>query len=386
MILGDSLSKATKHLMLQQPFYGFYLMSMNKRWGTRVPTAGVSKNGINYQLDINTDFWSSLIPDWQSMILWHECLHVCFFHLERMSEFKDKKIMNIAMDVEINQYIWEDWLPLYMMSYTDYKAEHKAVIDRMRQEIKDGLMTKQEAAVEMRKIPPRGVYLKDFPELNLEPKMGCKYYYDKLMEAKDKEPGKGGSEALNDLIDQMDEGIHVVCDHDWEEFENMTEGEKKIFHAQVDYKLKEAAEQIKKSRGTIPAELADYLDGIDKKSPPKFNWKSYLRRFTGGSQQVYTKKLHRKYNKRFEDLPGLKIKPKKHVLLVIDTSGSVSNDELKEFYHEAYHIQKMGTQVTVMHCDAAISFVGPFTKEMINDKIAIFGRGGKLCAALSSNA
>ncbi len=35
--------------------------------------------------------------------------------------------------------------------------------------------------------------------------------------------------------------------------------------------------------------------------------------------------------KQFEDNPGLKIKQKQHILVAVDTSGSVSNDELKEF-------------------------------------------------------
>ena len=56
-----SLSKTSKELMLKEPYYGFFLLMLNKVWdGKRVPTAGVSKNGINYQLAINPTFWESL--------------------------------------------------------------------------------------------------------------------------------------------------------------------------------------------------------------------------------------------------------------------------------------------------------------------------------------
>ena len=49
----QSLSKAAKELMLKEPYYGFFLIMLNKLWDKkRVPTAGVSKNGINYQLKI----------------------------------------------------------------------------------------------------------------------------------------------------------------------------------------------------------------------------------------------------------------------------------------------------------------------------------------------
>jgi len=56
----DSLAKVSKELMLKEPFYGLLILSLNKVWDKRVPTAGVSKNGVNFQLTINEDFWNSL--------------------------------------------------------------------------------------------------------------------------------------------------------------------------------------------------------------------------------------------------------------------------------------------------------------------------------------
>ena len=53
----QSLSKIAKELMLKEPFYGFFLINLNKVWDARrVPTAGVSKNNINYQLTVNPEF------------------------------------------------------------------------------------------------------------------------------------------------------------------------------------------------------------------------------------------------------------------------------------------------------------------------------------------
>ena len=42
--------------MLKEPYYGFFLIKLNKIWNKRIPTAGVCKNGINYQLAINEDY------------------------------------------------------------------------------------------------------------------------------------------------------------------------------------------------------------------------------------------------------------------------------------------------------------------------------------------
>ena len=41
----DSLAKTSKDLMLKEPYYGFFLIMLNKVWNNKVvPTAGVSKN------------------------------------------------------------------------------------------------------------------------------------------------------------------------------------------------------------------------------------------------------------------------------------------------------------------------------------------------------
>ena len=44
-------------------------------------------------------------------------------------------------------------------------------------------------------------------QLKLEEKKGLKYYYDKLTQAKGKEPGKGGSQALNDMLQNRQDGF-----------------------------------------------------------------------------------------------------------------------------------------------------------------------------------
>lgn len=70
--LIDSLSKTSKSLLLREPFWGLYLIMLNKVWDKSCPTAGVSLNGINYQLTINEDFWLSLNEKEQQGLLIHE--------------------------------------------------------------------------------------------------------------------------------------------------------------------------------------------------------------------------------------------------------------------------------------------------------------------------
>lgn len=68
----QSLSKTSKDLMMKEPYYGYFLIMLNKTWRNDIPTAGVSKNGINYQLAINEQFWLDLTDSHRLGILKHE--------------------------------------------------------------------------------------------------------------------------------------------------------------------------------------------------------------------------------------------------------------------------------------------------------------------------
>ena len=333
----ESLAKASKELMLKEPFYGLFLIGLNKLWGNRVPTAGVCKHNINYQLIINEEFWESLSPEHHIGLLKHELLHIAFFHLTIHDDFKDKKLANIAMDLEINQYIDSMYLP-----------DGGCTIDN-----------------EM------------FAPMNLPKKVGCREYYNLLQQELDNGDGTSKFEKMMKAQGMgltIDENGNLVPDHStWDDFNDLSDAEKKLIQKQVEHQLKEVAEQIEKSRGTVPGEMKGLLDKLNSSEPPKFDWKAYLRRFTGGSQKVFTKKLRRKFNKRFEDNPGLKIKFRKHILVAVDTSGSVSDLEVQEFFHEIDHINKTGSDITVVQCDTHIRHIGPYRA---GDKIEIHGRGG----------
>lgn len=327
----QSLSKISKDLMLKEPYYGFFLIMLNKLWSNRLPTAGVSKNSINYQLAINPEFWESLSDDHKLGLLKHELLHIAFNHLITFSLFSNKQLANVAMDMEINQYINKDWLP-------------------------EG-----------------GIDINDYQDLNLDRKAGSRYYYDKLQKFKEdkKQKGSSGCDNMDDLLDNIENGN--IPDHStWEEFENLPEAEQKLIEKQIQRILNEAKEQTIKKCGSIPGEMEGLIK-IDEIIAAKFDWRGYVRRFTGTSTKVFTKKTRRKENIRFAGNPGLKIKMKQKILLAIDTSGSVSNSELMEFMNEIYHIYKTGTEVTIVQCDTAIRSIEQYKG---NNELEIHGRGG----------
>lgn len=50
------LEKALKKLIYKDPFYGLFLLSLDKQYSEEVPTAAVARNGINCRLLINKQY------------------------------------------------------------------------------------------------------------------------------------------------------------------------------------------------------------------------------------------------------------------------------------------------------------------------------------------
>jgi len=327
MNIHEDLSKIGKQLMLSEPFYGVFLSTLNKVVRKDVPTAGVCLQGINYQLAVNEEFWNSLQGDKPKIgLLKHELLHICFNHLLDRDDYPDQELHNVAADIEINQYITEEYYPS-----------------------KDILLPSS------------------YPELNLPLKAGTKVYYGLLKQALE----SGASPKLQQLMDGLKgEGLHPT----WGEFDGLSEADAKLAKSQLEHQIKEILKnQSDKGRGFVPSELESFIDGILAETEPSYDWRSYFRRFAGTSTRTYTKKTRRKLNKRFQENPALKIKTKKNVLVGIDTSGSVSDKNLIEFFTEIQHMYKTGVAITIAEGDANIHNVYEYKGKMPD---FVTGRGG----------
>ena len=325
----DQLSRISKTLIFTEPFYGIFLIGMQKEFNKNIATAGVGKHGIGMRLVINPDFFAELSEPHQQGLLKHELLHIAFGHIIMADKYPNKKLFNIAADIEINQYIDSNMLPA------------------------------------------GGLTLDTFKDLRLPKRAGTSEYYKLLQQTMDKN-GNSSNSALQSILDQMDGKSQY--DHKlWDEVTDLPEAEKKLVQKQYEHQMKTTAEEIQKKHGNIPGELAEIIEKLFILEPPKFNWKQYLKRFINNASKIYTKKLRRKYNKRYAGNPGLKIKHRNHVLVGVDTSGSVSSEELVEFMHELCHMHKTGNQITVAQFDTQLTSVEDFNpKKNWNIK----GRGG----------
>lgn len=318
------LDRAVKTLLIREPFYGLFLLNLNRYYGDRCDTACVCRNGINTELCVNKKFWDTLSDDEQLGILRHELSHILFKHITSSEYFGDHDKFNKAADLETNSYI-----PVLQKDPYYYPAR-----------------------------------------FNLENNKGTKFYYEKLPDEPD-QPNNGGSEGNNgDSNNNYDPNDSHAS---WKDFQDLSDTEKQLIENQIDYQAKNTAETCQKLIGSIPGELKEYLDSLFKIKPQVFNWKAYFRRVIGNliTSELYLTKM--RPSRRFPDSRGVKFKRKPHVLVGVDTSGSVSDKELEDFFSEIYYLWKSGVKVTIAQVDTKIEHIeeynGKFNKE-------IYGRGG----------
>lgn len=323
-----TVSIAARNLIIKQPFYGMFLTTLHKGFNDEIPTAGVSVTGLTFKLDINKDFWYKLSADQKMGILMHELIHLAYHHLFMRKSFSDMQLFNIAADLEVNQYIPPNWLP-------------------------EGALT-----------------LNMFPNICMKYKAGTKYYYEQLEQnLKSKNP----DQTLKRLMDS--DLIHPT----WDEFDEMMEDDnlegstRALMEAQLDTQLQQSTANI--SRGIIPSNILERLDKLFKIEAPIFNWKAYFRRYMGQSFNIFTKKSYKSQSSRFEDSPGLKIKKRHHILVAIDTSMSIDNNDFYDFFSEIHNIYKTNCSIDIIECDTRIgnkySYKGKMPKQ-------ISGRGGTI--------
>ena len=316
-----TIQKALKELLIVSPFYGIFLLSLRKEivsGNHSVKTAAVGPNGLNFTLYVNEDFWKKLSDKEQLAVLTHECSHLCFFHLTEHFKASNHKLMNIAMDASINQYI---------------------------QNLPADCVTVESLSKQCGK--------------NLELKRGAWYYYNELLEYANKNPK---------FMDQFNN----IDSHDMWPGEEMGEAERTLYDNQIKSRLKETAEQIVKQAGKVPGELSSILEAI-KNKPPVFNWKRYFRRLIGNSITSEIQLTRMRPSKRFPDARGIRMKRKPNIMVAVDTSGSISQDDLKDFFSEIHHIWKTGVNVTVVEFDTKIQNIFEYKGQQ---NIEVHGRGG----------
>ena len=126
----------------------------------------------------------------------------------------------------------------------------------------------------------------------------------------------------------------------------------------IDKKIFKAASTLSsKERGELPDDLQrmidDYLDQLEG----HVDWRRYIKHKVQevGRGQYTTSKFNRQYLQYGIYLPG-QIGSKAKIAMAVDTSGSISNEELVEFIGELKHMLKLMPflEVILYGCDADV--------------------------------
>ena len=165
--------------------------------------------------------------------------------------------------------------------------------------------------------------------------MNAKQVFDILREEKGKggSGGEGGSGSGG--ISDPSDGDPEFDDHDWDGAKEMTAEEQKDLAREIDQAIRQGIMAQQKIAGTGAGGLDRELQGLLE---PKVNWREVLRDFVKSTCNAKDASSWRKVNRRFLStgvyMPSLIGEKVGHLVIAIDTSGSIGGDELGEFLSE----------------------------------------------------
>ena len=357
----EEIAKTSIQLMLKEPFYGHFFTSVLKDISDKTESVAVSLTGKQMlKLIVNEEYWQEKLSVMNALgkiddeatknlrygAIKHQILHIVFKHILRVNEFGNKKLYGIAADLSANQYINSTQLTedsIRLEEFPEFKLDRGQSIDyyykRLSEELEE--LTKSESGGD-------GDEEEDTEDQNSS---------DNEQSDSDESDSPELNQAQQKLKELLEQEEHTQLNQHkfWEDMDKLSSAERKMMEAMINESILNSVQRIKSSQyGTLPAGLQQYIDLLVESLKPNVNWRRVLRLFTASSSRTQLKNTIRRPSKRYGTTPGIKIQKKQKLLIAIDTSGSVNDDELKEFFGELYHIWKQGAEIYVVECDTAI--------------------------------
>ncbi|MDP4146727.1 MAG: VWA-like domain-containing protein [Bacillota bacterium] len=296
-------------------FYGYFLFQMAREIRFDISSAtAVNFKGAKYVIYFNPIIFLNLNLKQMESSIKHEILHVLSLHLLRAKEFKrnySTLAVNMAMDIVVNTYL--DNLPPYATTLDWVNLKYA---------------------------------------LTLLPYKPFEYYIEKLQTAIDlaeeEEEGKEDTEEADNKGEEIETEFNPENTHDiWEE------------SSEIDEKtLKEFTEKFisNAQKGTIPDYLESMITSL-KNSNGELPWNLYLKRLMGTVESDKKKTITRR-NRRQPDRLDLRGELRGHkakIAVVIDISGSISDEEFIQAIKEVINIVKnYKHEITIIECDDEI--------------------------------
>lgn len=342
--MDNKIRDTIRHCIISQnsrtKFFGDVAMLLDYEETNAIPTMGVclGQNG-RISLKYNKKFVESLTYEQLEYVLLHEIAHIALNHIERMKEFKDTNIPNelhnIAADAAANSLI--------------------------------GKPPFEEA------IWP--------PNMGWELGLSYEKYLNKLLEQLEKEQSQSNNQNnggkskkkeksnSSNQVQEIAEKIYSIDSHEhWNEIINSPQ------YSKIRNEIRDILE---KQKGSLPG---DFYETINASFKGRVNWKIRVRHalntvFIDSKIEPCYYKQNRRFPEYVGIIPGKKYKNKGKLLVFLDTSGSMSEHELKEAMS---YVISLPYEKEIYMIDAQIQNDKPIKIKGIRHKFKLEakGRGG----------
>ncbi len=378
---------------IDQSFYSFIIAKMNLSINKTVPTAGAGFYNNNYQLVINPDFFNPLPLEQRIGILIHETMHVILKHIFRKGE-RNHQLYNVAADMALNQSIKRDWLPegaIYPDTFKNDKGnswpsnktaeqyyemlkEEKEKQEQEKQEHEDQNgepgdcdscqgSGEQEQDCDSCQGSGKGEDGEECEDCKGSGKSNkeCEDCQGTGKQEGDYQPGNGNPNLTGNEQ-------HTLDSHDlWEQIES----EDEELASQMMEKMIENA--MEKTKGNMPGNISELL-ALWKRAPI-ISWKKVLKKYVSskiGAKQATIKRRDRRQPGRME-VKGRKTSyDQPNIVVGLDTSGSMSDEEIVDALVEINEVCKIThSNLEIVQIDTVIQ-----GSEEYDPKKKIFKRRG----------
>jgi predicted metal-dependent peptidase len=329
----DEFARCVIQLLLKEPFFGHLLGAVVRAADDSTPTASVSLSGSRVTLTVNPEFFMKRLrkgPE-RVAVLKHEALHLLFRHLFRLDRARhDALLFNIAADLVVNQFIVSPW-----------------------------------------KLPDDAVTLATFADLKLERDRSVDWYYDRL-HALAKQSDGGASPKSAEALQKILSAPRWHSDHD--RWGDGTDAPSQVAAADLDRLVVQARDRAgPRGWGALPGPLRELITAAIARRAPKLDWRRALRLFASSARRTRLAGTWQRESRRYHTIPGIRVKRYQRMAVIVDTSGSIADDDLAEFFAEIHAMWRQGAEVQVIECDAAVQRVYAY-RGKVPDKVG--GRGG----------
>lgn len=308
--------RTVKRMLSIEPFFAHILMMCEYKFdNVDESKITIKSSDLSFKLTFNKEVFDALTGEQRIGFLKHNISHVMYKHPLEVEKYGNKKVYGIAADMLVNQYIEEDKLLDHWITLEAINLAFDASIQRNKT---------------------------------------TEFYYKEMMK------------LLNASEENRAAIMSMEPSNDWEVI-----GEKGLLEDIIDNKIIQAT----KSAGIVPGEFKQSLDNILKNRVQVLNWKQVLRMYLGANSDSYIKRTLKKPNKRFgENVPAIRRKYKRKILVAIDTSGSVGDDQVMKFFAQIEFMVDENTKVDVLQFDAKVQNVTAYDE--FKKRPTIYGRGG----------